>query len=92
MFVVLYSLDADYVMICDGDLRKVDHPKKKKRLHLSALPVTLPALTALADEHRLKDSDVRKAIEAVRAQLHFATKGPVPEQTVSEEGRTFVQR
>ncbi len=92
VFVVLYILGADYVMICDGDLRKVDHPKKKKRLHLSSLPVTLPDITALADEGTLKDSDVRKALEKVRQQLNYATKGPVPETTISEEGRTFVQR
>ena len=92
VFVVLYSLDADYVMICDGDLRKLDHLKKKKRLHLSPLPVTLPQLTALADEGLLKDSDVRKALDTVRQELHYATKGPVLQPIVSEEGPTFVQR
>ena len=92
VFVVLYTLDADYVLICDGDLRKTGHPKKKKRLHLSSVPVALPELTALADKGQLKDSDVRKALAAVREQLHFTTKGPVPDTTVSEEGRTFVQR
>ncbi len=79
-------------MICDGDLRTKDHPKKKKRLHLSCLPVTLPAITALADEGQLKDSDVRKALGQVRQQLNYATKGPVSGTMVSEEGRTFVQR
>ena len=92
LFVVLYMLDADFAMICDGDLRKLDHPKKKKRLHLSSLPVTLPEITALADQGQLKDSDVRKALNQVRQQLNFPTKGPDPVTTVSEEGRTFVQR
>ena len=92
VFVVLYLVDADFAMICDGDLRKTDHLKKKKRLHLSVLPYTLPELTALADEGRLKDSDVRKALADVRAQLHYSTKGPGPDMTVSEEGRTFVER
>ena len=92
VFVVFYILGADYVMICDGDLRTKDHPKKKKRLHLSCLPVTLPAITALADEGQLKDSDVRKALDQVRQQLNYATKGPVSGTMVSEEGRTFVQR
>ena len=92
VFVVLYILGADYVMICDGDLRKLDHPKKKKRLHLSSLPVMLPELTALADKGLIKDSDVRKALDTVRQQLPYATKGPVHETIVSEEGRTFVQR
>ena len=92
LFVVLYILGADYTLICDGDLRKVEHPKKKKRLHLSSLPVTLPALTSLADEGRLKNSDVRTALEKVRLQLNYSNKGPVLETMVSEEGRTFVQR
>ncbi len=89
LFVVLYALDADYVMICDGDLRKTDHLKKKKRLHVSALPYTLPALTALADKGQLKDSDVRTALSQVRDKLHYVTKGPVSATIVSEEGRTF---
>ena len=74
VFVVLYILGADYVMICDGDLRKVDHPKKKKRLHLSSLPVMLPELTALADKGLLKDSDVRKALRKVISETGAAIK------------------
>lgn len=34
-FVVIEVLDDDYVTIADGDLRKVDAPKKKKIKHLS---------------------------------------------------------
>ena len=92
VFVVLYMLDADFAMICDGDLRKTAHLKKKKCLHLSVLPYQLTELTALADQGRLKDIDVRKALNEVRAQLNYTTKGPVPATIVSEEGRTFVQR
>ena len=92
VFVVLYTLDADFVLIVDGDLRKVDHPKKKKRLHLSSLPIMLPELTELADQGRLKDSDVRNALAKVREQIHFDVKGRDSATQVSEEGRTFVQR
>ena len=92
VFVVLYILGADYVMICDGDLRTKDHPKKKKRLHLTPTAYECQELTGLYDAGRLKDSDVRKALAQVRQQLNFATKGPVSETIVSEEGRTFVQR
>ena len=92
VFVVLYWLDADFAMICDGDLRKVDHPKKKKRLHLSAIPVRLDALIDAYDSGRLKDSDVRTALDQVRAQMNAAGKGSASATTVSEEGRTFVER
>ncbi|MCI5674692.1 MAG: KOW domain-containing RNA-binding protein [Ezakiella sp.] len=36
-FVIYEVLDDDYVTIVDGDLRKVDRPKKKKIRHLSFL-------------------------------------------------------
>ena len=60
--MVLYSLDADYVFLCDGDLRKVGHPKKKKRLHLAPTAYACPELTALYESGRLLDSDVREAL------------------------------
>ena len=62
LFVVLYSVDADYVFVCDGDLRKVGHPKKKKRLHLSPTAYACPELPELYENGRLLDSDVRKAL------------------------------
>lgn len=34
-FVIFEVLDEDYVQIVDGDLRKVEKPKKKKRRHLA---------------------------------------------------------
>ena len=62
LFVVLYTLDADYVFLCDGDLRKVERPKKKKRLHLAPTAYACPELIPLYESGRLTDSDVRKAI------------------------------
>ena len=66
LFVILYSLDADYVFLCDGELRKVAHPKKKKRLHLTPTVYECQELTGLYDAGRLKDSDVRAALDTVR--------------------------
>ena len=66
LFVVLYSLDADYVFVCDGDLRKVGHPQKKKRLHLAPTAFACPELLPLYEAGRLKDSDVRTALEAYK--------------------------
>ena len=65
VFVVLYWLGTDFLMLCDGDLRKVDHPKKKKRLHVTALPFTLTGIVDLYSAGQLKDSDVRKALSDV---------------------------
>ena len=61
-FVVLLSLDDDFVLICDGDRRKVDKPKRKRRKHLSATPHEAPEILSLYAMNRLKDSDVRSAL------------------------------
>ncbi len=65
-FVVLYTLDAVYAFLTDGDTRKLDHLKKKKLMHLSSVPVLLPEIVEMYEKHQLKDSDVRKALNAVR--------------------------
>ena len=61
-FVVLYTLDAEFVMMADGDTRKLDHLKKKRRKHLAACPHEFPDLLALYAQGKLKDSDIRKAL------------------------------
>ncbi len=74
VFVVLYWLGTDFVMLCDGDLRKVARPKKKKCLHVTALPVRLDDICALYDAGQLKDSDVRKALRKVISETGAAIK------------------
>ena len=64
MFVVLLSLDDDFVLVCDGDCRKVTKPKRKRHKHLSATPHQAPELISLYAMNRLKDSDVRKALRS----------------------------
>ena len=68
--MVLYTLDADFVMICDGDTRKLDHQKKKRRKHLTACPVECPELMELLSKGQLKDSDIRKALDPLRRNAH----------------------
>ena len=61
-FVVLYSVDADFVMLSDGDTRKLDHLKKKRRKHLESCPHEAPELIELYQAGKLKDSDIRKVL------------------------------
>ena len=65
LFVVLYEMDADFVMICDGETRPLAHLKKKRRKHLMPLGHDLHNLVALYEQKQLKDSDVRKALTAI---------------------------
>ncbi len=58
-FVVLYLVDADFVMIADGDTRKLDHLKKKRQKHLAACPYEEFELIEKYRRGTLKDSDIR---------------------------------
>ena len=66
-FVVLLSLDAECVLMADGDTRKLDHLKKKKLKHLSSRPQQFPELVDLYNKGQLKDSDIRKALAPYKA-------------------------
>lgn len=65
-FVVLYTLDADFVMICDGDTRKLDHMKKKRIKHLAGCPFECPELVEMAKAGSLKDADIRKMLYSIQ--------------------------
>lgn len=60
-FLVVESLDDEYVLISDGDTHKMAKPKKKKRRHLK--PVSEPMneiVTRLTDDQPVFDHEVRR--------------------------------
>lgn len=65
-FVVVGKVDNQYVLLSDGDLRKLANPKKKKVKHLDVKPVTLPAVKEkLTRGSGLWDADIRRDLEAL---------------------------
>jgi len=75
MFVILRILDAQYVYIADGDLRKIGSPKKKKLKHLKLCPQTLDAIAEkLEADVKVFDAEIRSAIRACK-QESDAEKG-----------------
>jgi large subunit ribosomal protein L14e len=65
-FVVVGRVDAQYVLLADGDLRKIQNPKKKKIKHLDMKPVTIPTITErLAKGSGLYDAEIRRDLEAL---------------------------
>ncbi|MEG0766753.1 MAG: KOW domain-containing RNA-binding protein [Clostridia bacterium] len=64
IFVILQALDAEYVSIADGCLRKVDRPKKKKIKHLHAHPGYFSNIPEKLNQGQpLLDAEVRKCLE-----------------------------
>lgn len=64
-FVVLRA-EEGFVYLVDGDLRRLDKPKKKKRMHVKPYPKKGSCRMELA-EGPLCDADIRKQIAALTA-------------------------
>ena len=75
--MVLYTLDAEFVMMADGDTRKLSHMKKKRRKHLAACPHEFPELLMLQEKGQLKDSDIRRALYPI---IHQTEGAPSPQE------------
>ncbi|MDO4593997.1 MAG: KOW domain-containing RNA-binding protein [Tissierellia bacterium] len=57
IFIIKEILDDNYVLLIDGDLRKLEKPKLKKIKHINKINM------ALIDYKNLNDSQIRKAIK-----------------------------
>ncbi len=65
-FVVVDKVDAEYVMIADGDLRRIDNPKKKKYKHLKAKKELISSLQAkIVSGEPILNSEIRSSLEAL---------------------------
>jgi len=62
-FVVVSILDVSYVLVSDGDLRKIEKPKKKKVKHLELTGVVIDSISSkLKNKLKLTNSEIRKAL------------------------------
>lgn len=62
-FIVIDIIDESYVMISDGDLRRIENAKRKKLKHLQITgEVILPLCDKLEKKVRVSNSEIRKAL------------------------------
>lgn len=61
-FMILYQMDADFVLIADGLTHKLEKPKKKRRKHLKSTSWEFPLLADKYKKGTLMDHDLRKAL------------------------------
>lgn len=65
-FIVLCIIDDQYVYISDGDIRKVEKPKKKKIKHLKKLNYVAENLKdKLESCGKLSNSEIRKLLKSI---------------------------
>ena len=66
-FIIVDIIDDQYVLISDGNLRRLSSPKKKKIKHLDAKPEVLEGIKdKIARNQKVFDAELRSAIRALR--------------------------
>jgi ribosomal protein L14E/L6E/L27E len=69
-FVITAVLDAEYVWIVDGGLRKLERPKKKKRKHLSIQPAQLEQIRLkILEGKQVFDAEIRNSLRSIGYNL-----------------------
>ena len=70
LFIVVQEVDADFVMIANGDLRKLDRLKKKRRKHLKPTGSVVEELRArLAAGQPVEDHELRSWLSKEEEKL-----------------------
>lgn len=64
IFIVINLLDESYVTVADGDLRRVENPKKKKLKHLNPInKISDEIADKLNNNKKVTNLSVRREIE-----------------------------
>ncbi len=63
IFLILDIIDEQFVLVVDGDLRKLDKPKKKKVKHLFIYKSVIPEFKdRLTSKEKINDAYVRSVL------------------------------
>ncbi len=70
VFIICGILDEQFVFVCDGDLRKLNSPKKKKVKHLMIYNTVLTEFAdKLQSNENLDDAYVRKVLSPFKQSV-----------------------
>ncbi len=63
IFIVLEVLDESFALVADGELRRVQKPKKKKIKHLKKTNITAPSIESkLLNGLKVTNTDLRRIL------------------------------
>ena len=70
-FVVLEVIDDDYILLSDGDIRKVEKPKKKKIKHVRLTDYVLEEIKQkLIKSEKINNSEIKKYLLKVIEEIN----------------------
>ena len=65
-YFLVVKVEDDYVYLCDGDMRKVDNPKKKKQKHIQATKYFSEDMANKIHENvKLTNRDIKDSINEI---------------------------
>lgn len=71
VFVISEIIDDSFVLVVDGDLRKLSSPKKKKIKHLVVYNTVLEEFANMLESNKkINDATVRKLLEPFFGSKH----------------------
>ena len=83
LFLIVASINDRYVLIADGDTRKLEHPKKKQLKHLRWEPVLAPdALCESEKRAKTADSTIHKLLKPLS---HLHTNGSTRADRITDK-------
>lgn len=69
-FIVIEKLDENHVYLCDGDIRRIEKPKKKKIKHLRFTGKVAHNIgEKLNAMEKVSNSEIRKSMKAILDDL-----------------------
>jgi len=64
IFIIIDKIDENYLLLVDGDLRKVESPKRKKIKHIASVDLASDDIKAkLLDGKKVTNLMIRREIE-----------------------------
>jgi hypothetical protein len=62
-------MDSEYVYLVDGRIRTIDHPKKKKKMHVNLKPVSDQTLAEKVISKTVKNEEIKRAIKMLQCEI-----------------------
>lgn len=66
---VIVRADEEYVWLCDGRIRPLENPKKKRWKHIQVMK-RIPEELEAADWESIKDEEIKHSIKTVEQELN----------------------
>ena len=67
IFIIVKIVDDNYVLVADGDLRKIENPKLKKYKHLSSVnKISQEIVDRIDNSKKITNLTVRREIEKLK--------------------------